>query len=61
MVIVTPVDVTDPRTGAQIQINIANRTLIARGSWGTVYRANLAPRKDVIAIKEVTCRKYRDV
>jgi hypothetical protein len=40
-------------TGDKVQIRIENKELVAKGDWATVYRAKLAHKGIIIAIKQV--------
>ena len=40
-------------SGEQLEITVEERYEVARGEWATVYRAKIAPTREIIAIKQV--------
>jgi len=48
--IITAIDVA---SGDNVQITVARKEKVAQGGWATVYRAEISPGKETIAIKEL--------
>jgi hypothetical protein len=60
LVIVSVVSAIDVTSGDEVQIKVADQSLVAHGGWATVYRAQIVPDGELIAIKKVKeTRQYK--
>jgi len=48
--LITAIDVA---SGDNVQITVARKEKVAQGGWATVYRAEISPEKETIAIKQL--------
>src|SRR5271154_4851828 len=48
--VITAVEVA---SGENVEITVAQKEKVARGGWATVYRAEISPGKETIAIKQL--------
>ena len=48
--LITAIDVA---SGDNVQITVARKEKVAQGGWATVYRAEISPGKETIAIKQL--------
>ena len=60
IVTVSVITAIDVASGDNVPITICQKTKIASGGWSTVYRAEIAPRNETIAIKQLKeTKKYK--
>jgi hypothetical protein len=48
--VITAIEVA---SGVNVEITVAQKEKVAQGGWATVYRAEISPGKETIAIKQV--------
>ena len=48
--VITAVEVA---SGENVEITVAQKEKVAQGGWATVYRAEISPGKETIAIKQL--------
>lgn len=51
----------DVASGDNVQITVAQKTKVAQGGWASVYRAEINPGRQTIAIKQVKGSKMYKV
>ena len=48
--VITAIEVA---SGENVEITVAQKEKVAQGGWATVYRAEISPEKETIAIKQL--------